>query len=368
MHSEMSRRASRRLLACGVAALSLSWLAGCQGHRVVARVNSSPINEEEYMERVQRTTQMLPNTDAGGTALVSIIREKLTTQLAAQKNAIPSEDAVRKLANYSRRSIPQLYDEINAGQLDESDFLNSVRFNLEEFGIGTEGAKATEAEVQEMYRTQKDLLAYPDMWTVRLLQVPDPTSGQVILDQLKKDGNFANAARQMGADPMQASAAGKAATLIASGPNMTTLLTDNPSLREALAKLNPNEFLPAPMTVQARNPQAPTSLQNIVILVQLVKRLPGKPVTLDETRPLIEQTVIAKKNPEWRQHKNQQLAEFTGKKSDIQINVKRYQPLLSTYILPQAEGNAATGPNGTLGGGAGASLAPPAASVAPTGR
>src|SRR5207253_2815051 len=150
-----SKRAILALCAVG----ALTGLVGCQGHRVVARVGSAAITADDFYDRVQHTgaaqfTNLPPNTtlDAGALTLMSMIRESLIAQLAAEKKVVPSEDTVMRVISYTKRAQPALQDQITAGRLSEEDLVRSIRLSIEEFGIGTDGAKADPKEVEDTYK------------------------------------------------------------------------------------------------------------------------------------------------------------------------------------------------------------------------
>ena len=326
-------------------------LVGCQGHKVIARVNGVAINEEEFADRTQRVSVLAANTDAGGTALVGMIREKLTTQLAAEKHASPTPEAVSTYANYLRESITRVDDEMKAGRVTDQDLKDNARFQMEEFGIGTDGAKVDEAKLKTEYETNKKQLVIPERWVVRTLTVPDAQTGQTILDELKKTGNFEKAARQLGISPTDIPTAVRENSIPV--PNITDI-----AFRDTLAKLNPGQFTDKPVQVNVPQSQQLPTGRVVLIIAQMIRKKPGRDLSLADVRTILERNLIAKEHPQWEQHKNQMLAEFTAK-ADLQINIERYKPLIANYIKPQAEANTATAPGGSLGSPSSGGMAPP---------
>jgi hypothetical protein len=306
---------------------------------VIARVNGSAINEDEYADRTERTSSIFQGTDAGGTALVSMLRERLTSQLAARKNASPSDEEVRRYASYIRRTVPEVDDQIRLGRVSDNDLFTKARFNMEEFGIGTEGAKVSDKELQDEFNAHKADLVFPEIWTIRTVRLQNPQQAAMVLPTLQQTGDFKAAARALGLTPQEAAASGSETSIVAKNAQ--------PSIRQALDKLGPGQFASGPVSLEVRNPQFPGASQTVYFLMQLVRKTPAKPMTLDDARTALQQSLLVKTNPAWEVHKNQEMAEFTSK-SDMQIYNKRYQTLVRNFMQTQAESYAATAPGGTL--------------------
>src|SRR6476619_5296122 len=120
----LSRRRLSRLSALPAlcaAAIALTALTGCQGRKVVARVNNTPIMEDEYLQRIQYIRQLPQNStmDAGGYMLVSLIQDTLTDELAKEKKWVPAEESVNQLAETFRRTRPDFEQQIAAKTLTE---------------------------------------------------------------------------------------------------------------------------------------------------------------------------------------------------------------------------------------------------------
>jgi hypothetical protein len=306
---------------------------------VIARVNGSAINADEYADRTERTSSIFQGTDAGGTALISMLRERLTSQLAARKNASPSDEEVRRYASYIRRTVPEVEDQIRQGRVAENDLITKARFNMEEFGIGTEGAKVSDKELQDEYKAHEKDLEFPEIWTIRTVRLPNPQQAAMVLPALQRTGDFKAAARALGLTPIEAAASGAETSIVAKNAQ--------PSIHQALDRLGPGQFAPGPVALEVRNPQFPGATQTIYFLMQLVRKTPARPMTLEDARTALQQNILIRTNPAWEVHKNQEMAEFTGK-ADLQIYNKRYQNLVRNFMQTQAASYAATAPGGTL--------------------
>lgn len=348
-----SPRNLRNRVSAGAVALGLFVVAGCQGHKVVARVNNQPINQDEYVERVERVTQIpqSPGIDAGGWALVQMITELLTDQLAQQMHAVPSDDAVQRYADYNREKNPEIQTAIRSGALSDDVYLRSVRVSLEEFGIGTDGAQADPTEIQTTYKDNIAKFTIPVIWTVKSMPVPNAQVGDQLIEQLKRTGDFRSATRALGGSAAAVAAAGQEVSFQADKAK--------PAIRDALMNLTDGNFASKTIVLEVpADAQNPTP-RTVYMIMQLVRKTMSRVPTVDEIRPLLQELVLNKKQPAWQQHEQQQLAEFTRASAPaIQIDILRYQPLVQEYILPQAESRVATAPGGTLGPPGGGSMAP----------
>ncbi len=331
---------------CG-AVLSLTLLSGCQGHKIIARVKNATITEEEYIKRVQRVSaQMFPQNaqiDAGGITVVSMVKELLTSEMTAEKKYTPSDQSVAQFEAFYKRSHPEIAEALQSGVLQEEDLARSIKIQMEEFAIGTDGAHAEDKDIQAAYDEQKEQLKIPEFVTVRLLEAPDKVTAQQALDQLKKNADFKTVAVQLLHMPAQAAAiADKGQTL----PEKGII----PELRTALSLLNPGQYTDKPVEVHppSRSGGAP---QTLFVIGQVVRKTKEYMPTKEEIRPVLEQIALGKTHPDWKQHQQQALADYTRtllSNSQVQINIERYQGLLKTYVAPMAEGHTATAPGGTL--------------------
>ncbi|HEV2473879.1 MAG TPA: peptidylprolyl isomerase [Chthonomonadales bacterium] len=334
--------AARRCLRFCLAVLSLSALAGCQSHMVVARILDEPVGDQEFYDRCQLVSSIPQNSGmtAGAIALIDIVRQRLEDKLAQEKGAVPSEDDVRRVAAWQVLSSPALKSALDKQQLPMSELLRSVRISLEEFGIGTEGAKADDKVVQDTFAAHIKDLTIPEFWTLKTLPVRDEPTAELLLTQLKKTGDFSAAALASGL-PVQG--AGQEQSV------PPTSLT--PVMRSALQNVPAGQFAEKPIEINAPNTSSGVP-QKFYVLVQVVRKTPEHKPTLEEVRPIVEQIALQATHPEWQTHAEQETASFTHtalEQNKIQINIPMYKSLVRDYIVPQAEGRVATAPGGTLG-------------------
>ncbi len=353
------------LALCGVAALGI--LTGCQPEKKsVAVVNGKLILEEDFNKRVQSLTaasfQGGASMDAGGLTLMNMIRSELTEQLAAKSNAVPSSELVSSGVDYVMKNDPAVQAQFQTGQVTKDELLRQLTFTRELLGIGTNGAKVTDAELKAAYEG-------PDMgptiivkasYSFRALRVNDLAQGKTILEDLKKTGDFKKAAMSLKASEAQANAVAKPLTMISD--------TVPKELKEALDKLQPNEFTPGAIKVTDVNQQGVP--QESYAIAQLIKKDPERKPSINEVKFLLENALMAKKNPEWEKHYRNVLAEFTNA-AEIKITSERYKSL-GELIKAQAKGELQTpvapraAPANIMGGGGGAPAQPqPGSAIAP---
>lgn len=348
-----SRFIARMSLVTGTA-LSLVLLTGCQNQKVIARVKNQPITEEQIAARAMRLTSQdlanVPQFDAGGAALLSTIREMLSEMYCAEKGYQPEPAEVDKMVAYIQKRNPGLDAAIKAGKTDTVDLKREQRFLMQEVAIGTDGAQVTKEELQKEYDESKKLVTVPKIYTMRLLPVPSEKEGMRVLPELKQTGDFKAAATKLDMTVQRVAAMGQDTYL---SPD----LFEAESVKE-LDALPADKFTEKPITLKfkpsATNPQGG---QSAIVVGKMVAVTPEYTPTLDEINFVIKQRVLAKKFPQFEQHKNQMIAEFTSK-ADIQINAKRYEPLLEIFRM-QAQVNAAP-PAGTpmTSGGTASGTAP----------
>ena len=325
-------------LALSALVLALPLLSGCQGRKIIARVNNQTITEDDFIPRVERlrTIPQGVNLDCGGLTLYNMIRTDLIDQLAADPavHAAPSPEQVKTYGNLLKHMLPKLQNQMSNGLLSDEDFQEQVRIVIEMVGIGTDGAKAEEADVQATYDDlkAKNQANFPASYSVRLLPVDTLVNGQKILDQLKKTGDFKQAAQTLQMSPDRMASVGK----------QTLFLKDElpPKLTEALDRLSPGQFTPDPVGYDVPNPSDPKAKAvTQYVIAQLVSKEAMKPATIDDMRPQLQQLALEKKFPQLNQHFAIKLADITTmsqKKGSILIYIDRYKAPVTDFMMSQA--------------------------------
>lgn len=363
LNSSKSRTAYRSI-APALALSAAILLTGCEGQKIVARVNAQPILEEEFHDRVTRVT---PNEfpqgtsfDAGGVTMMGMIVEKIKTQYAAEKNLLPSKEEVNKAVEYIKHSNPLLRSALKSGRFSDEDVVRRIRDAMTDFAIGTNGAKADQTKLNDLYKQRVATLTIPEAWIVQLLPINDPASGQAVLDELKRTGDFQKAAQMAGIPPQMAVNAGQETPIPIKNVDAAT--------KAELDKLTPGKFADKPIKLTLTNPP-----QTATVVVKMIAREKEFVPSLDDVKFLLSQEIITQAQPQWQNFKNQQLAEATAK-ADVQINNKRYaylRDIIRAQAAENARGMAAPSGMAPSGGGAapGAGTAPPpgASSNAPSG-
>lgn len=348
-------------------------LAGCHNEKLAATVGDAKITETEFLDRASRIPgESIPaGMDSGTATMISLLRERMTSQLAKEKNGAPTEEEVKALTDYQVLLDAKYQVAMDKGQLTREDLLRSFRYSLEEFGIGTDGAKIDDKKVQEEYDKFKNQpAAIPNpaassgqtnnpvkraaVYIVRMLQLPNEMVAKQALEQLQKTGDFRRIARGIGADAQTVETAGRELFL-----PKDFIVRQLPALEVALSKLSDGQYTPAPVVVSSPTPGNPTVMQNLYFIGQLVKKEGDITLTPEQAAPGLRLRLMETNHPDWRTHKDQEMAKFTkslldGNKIDIKID--RLKGVKDTFVRTMAESFSATAPGGTLNGGA----APPA--------
>jgi hypothetical protein len=230
---------------------------------------------------------------------------------------------------------------ISSGKTSREELRRQKKFELEAFGIGTNGDKPSEADLAKAYDEYK---SKPDFrarasYTVKILQVPDENTGKTLLAELKRTGDFKGIAQKaLGLSAADAANAGKEQTLL--GDQL------RPELRQALDALKPNEFTPQPVGIKIVDPQQPLNSRMVYAIAQLKRKEAEHTLTRSEVRFLLAPLVLQKTHPDWKEHYRLELAEFT-KNSEIRIALQKYEGLRDIYFRPPPDGN--SNPHAGLG-------------------
>ncbi|MCW3098170.1 MAG: PPIC-type domain [Chthonomonadaceae bacterium] len=305
--------------------IALIALPGCQGRKVVARVNSETINEDDFTNRALHVTSLNPQAglDAGGVTLVNMIKENLLLQLAKSKGVTVTDDQMGKYVSGIEKLQPQILEGVRSGKITQEDLNREYRMEMLLFAIGTDNAKATQQELQAAYDKHQTDLSIKGNYTLKILPLQDPAKAELALAELKKSGDFKKAAAAGGLPPEIAATMGKETTI----PSTQT----PPDLRNAIETLKPTDFVAKPVPLQ--NTQ---NGQMFYIVAQLVDKTKDRVLSMDEAHVLVERFALADKFPQWGQHADTAMNDFiTQSKDNIQIDIDRYKALKDQFILPK---------------------------------
>jgi hypothetical protein len=347
-----------RPIAALCATLILPVLYGCQGHRIVARLNGEAVNDDQYLDRLERVvpqefeqlaqanTTNMP-LDAGAIAMVTTLREKALEIVAKNKNAVPTSEAVDQIYHYDLLLDPSIDAALKMNTLTPDDIKKNIRIAIEAVGIGTDGAKVDPKELDDAFKAAKtsplpaDKLDIPERYGLKLLGVKNLDDGQVVLGRLKATGDFKTEAQQEGVKaPFDGSEHVFAATQIQA---------QLPVLYDALKTLKPGQFAPAPLTLSG---SGPNGQQTFYAVVQKTKEIPAHEVTLPEVSAELTQRVLKKKFPQWQQHFVQSLNDFLRDKNTIiEVDIDRYKALVPAFLKTAPEATSSqSGMTGAQGG------------------
>lgn len=356
------RSLSRVIPLCGIVALSA--LAGCQSSQtIVARVGKSVITNEEFEERATRVKaqdlQQAQGLDAGAVAIISLVRERVISQLALEKHVEPRDEDIQRMVAYTKVSNPRLVEAIHNHTESEEDIVRAIRSEYEIMALGTDGARADEKEVDRAYEdlklTKPQAIQKPASVSVRFLATDNAAQAAHALQEVQRTRDFATVAVTILHQPAQ-SVIERTFPLV-SGPG---------GLPEAmvagLSRLSPNQFTTEPIAVfQPGNSGQPNTGRMIYLFGECTGKEAAHEITKEEIRPVLEQRAILTTHVDWQTHEQAQLAAFAKElvaKGELEIAIKRYASLLDSQILPMLTAVQSPG-GGAPGGPAPQGSAPP---------
>ena len=316
---------SKRVALAIVSISALAFLTACSGHKIIAKVKDVSITDADLAERALTVdmTQMqgYPNADAGGVAVIELVRDSLVKLLAKEKGSIPSDDDVKKVVAYNLRVNPSMAKSIAEGKIDQKQLESEVAMELMTFMIGTSNAKTEDKDLDAELKN----FEYPEIDTMRSISFPSLEMANAALIELKAKSDFgAVATKFLQATPTQAAQMGKEQDIPVTG-------AFPPDFKKLLSETAIGAFVatPAKLTIQGRE---------MYVLAQIIKRRPAAMPTKDEVRPMLTRAIITRTNADWQTHFMNLLAEFTDKlmkANEITVNTEKYKVIVNSFITQQ---------------------------------
>ena len=275
-----------------------------------------------------------------------------------------TEEQISRYFAYQLRLSPQLKTTIEKGQATEEEVKRGIRYQLEEIGIGTEGAKIAEADVRAEYdrlAKEKNFIVDPrtgvearndiklaETWYLKTVTLPSLEVGMKILERVKTNPDIVAAMMSMGATPQQAQQAAQEVPVA-----REQLARKLPALEKELETIPVGQFVPKPVAVPLPpNAQSPNTQPGTgYLVVQLTRKEPEYTFKYEEIQPILASRLLLAKNPKWAEHRDGELKKFAKDlvaKDGIKINLKQYQPLFDSFIKLMTRDDAplpATTPN-----------------------
>lgn len=364
-------RPHRLLTAAGVL-IALVALPGCQGHKVVARVQGEAINEEDYNLRLRHVSQIdfgrlqPPNSppvklDAGGVALVIMIQDRLLEKLATEKKVLPSDAEIASTLQYIRdKNIQNIQAKLKSGAISLEEYKRAFRAQMIQVGLGTNGDRVEDKDLQDLFKTRAAELAIPEMWTIRFVPANSETAAIETLGRLKASGDFKGEAQKIQAPP----GTGEEIVVNADDPRLPA------PLKDALKSLKDGQFANAPVVIPAQ-PAAPGQPppQTSYLIVQLLKKAAARAATFDEVKLLLRQQKLSETHQQWQQHATEVVNDY-NRAANIEVSIEEYKPLVATFVTPPPAPKTDTQPMPSIAPGGpppGGNMSPPPSSAPPTG-
>jgi len=113
----------------------------------VAAVNGTVITQDDFFSRLQKAS--------GATVLHQMVQEQLQLQYAAKKGVEPTDAAVdQKYAALAKN--PNFTQQLAASGLTPSDYKQSLRVQLAQVAVLTQGITVTDADIHSFYAAESD--------------------------------------------------------------------------------------------------------------------------------------------------------------------------------------------------------------------
>ncbi len=351
--------------------IALFALTGCQGHKVVARVQGEAINEEDFNLRVRHISQVdfarlqppgsaPAKLDAGGVAIVTMIQDKLLEKLATDKKVLPSDAEITSTLQYIRdKNIQNIQQKLKAGTITLEEYKRAFRTQMIQVGLGTNGDRVEDKDLQDLFKARTADLAIPEMWTIRFVPANSETTAIELLGRLKASGDFKGEARKIQAPP------GTGEDIVVSADAQLP-----PSLKDALKDLKDGQFANAPVAIPAQPAQPGQPPQQTgYLVVQLVRKAPARAATFDEVKLLLRQQKLSETHPQWQQHATEVVNDY-NRAANIEVSLEEYKPIVATFVTPPPAPKTDTQPMPSIAPGGpppGGNTAPPPSSAPPAG-
>ena len=264
--------------------------AGGAGPEIVARVNGEAVTRAE-LQRVQVDLVSLHKLQGGRSgeepvgeeleslAIENLIRRHLLLQEADRRNIRVSEDEFDQALTELRQRFEDLESFgvwMKERGLDDRALMEAIRADVLAMRVRTaltEGVEVSREQVEDYYASHKEDLTIGEEVRLRIIVVKSAAAAREILEALREGKNFSRLARQrsLGKRAEQGGDTGWV--------NTGTL---PPPLRKVVDSLQAGE---ASQPLQKRADE--------FLIIGLQERRPLRPQNLDESRPLIEQRLLA---------------------------------------------------------------------------
>lgn len=182
-------------------------LAQVDPSRVVATVNGVTIKGAEYYRRMEFLPGVGKNVGTGFAefppgflTLEQLITEKLIFQLAKSHGVSPTEAEIQAELDYRKSKNKNLLTDWLASGRTEAELLYDVKFDLTQFKLLTEGITVTDQEVDQFYKTNKDMYTMPAQVGLRVIVVRTQADVAAVDKELAAGKPFADVAKAHSVD------------------------------------------------------------------------------------------------------------------------------------------------------------------------
>jgi foldase protein PrsA len=312
----MSIATPRRTPALLALILAAPLLGGC-GQKMAVKVNNEVVSQDQFYKRCSTYTQNQPiATPVGVMTLNDIIMDQLMRQEAKRlKIDVSDAEIDAQIANYRKRAqnSPQaksLDDTLKENGLPMDAFRNTVRSQLLQQKLFSQGVTVTDKEIEEFYNQNKQSqFTTPEQVEARQITVASPAAAKEVQQTLAKNAAFDLVAHSKSID-----------TFKDQGGKMPTLTRGFPS-----PSVSP-EVISAAFSAPVGKATEPIKVANNYVILKVEKRTPASTKTLAEVKDDLRQMLTMQKAQTGGQAMKfrQRLLELR-RDADIQIGVDEFK-------------------------------------------
>jgi len=293
-------------------------MAGCgRGGDVIATVNGESITADdfykylEFKPEVRVVTQsgvatLQPEGTLGFQALQDLISQKVTMQLARDKNVYPTDADVNKELEFKKKLNPDFLPRLTASGFTFDLIRQSITLDLIRERLLTDGIKVTSADVEKYIKDNSQEFIDPEKVDLYWVLVQDKPTQKRVDEELNAGQAFSQVAIKYSAAPDAKETGAK--LVDKTNPRVPPALKSLPqNVQQAIKNLREGQKTDWIMLVDG------------YAMFMLNKRIPERAMVMDDTKKEYLRRLLAqKKGSEARDINRQVLQKLKDSKVDVQ--------------------------------------------------
>ena len=194
-------------MAAAALALAAFGQAQIDPNKVIATVNGESITGNDYYHRMEFMPGVTMNiggqsveSTPGFFAVTQLIGERLLYQLAKSRGVLPTDQEVSDELQLRLSDNPKFEQDMIDRGLTDRDVRDSIKHDLTNFKLQTEGITVTDQEVQARYKSNPAEFTRAKQLHVRLIAVRSDAEAHAVDADLKGGKSFADVAKARSID------------------------------------------------------------------------------------------------------------------------------------------------------------------------